>query len=280
MKVLIMTEAQIKTRLERALHREITWAEWGNLQRRGLVDEYVRNPLEYTDEENWREFRDSAGRELDFLRSYREDNIREQDGDLEIDFEGAGEQAVPDPSIPVPLSERTSARSSALSALDRLRAGDIQTRRARIHSSIFPRGGTDRTIPQWVIVMAVEAWIPAEEVKEEYRRHQHRYLAEQRPPKTTERAFQVAKFVWEQKQFYGTGASWKVLTKRWNDLPWASSFEWAKPFKNWQAFRMSFERGKRATRPQYVTSEDQMTELVRSGRPEEALEAWMAPLRE
>jgi hypothetical protein len=48
--------------------------------------------------------------------------------------------------------------------------------------------------------------------------------------------------------------------------------------KNWQAFRMSIERGKRATRPQYAASEDQMTELVRSRRPEEALEAWMAPL--
>jgi hypothetical protein len=278
--VLIMTEAQIKTRLERALHREITWAEWRNLQKRGLVDEYVRNPLKYTDEENWREFRDSASRELDFSRSYREDDIREQAGELEIDFEGGWEQASPVSNSPVTLSDRTSARSSALSALDRLRAGDIRTRRARIHSTIYPRGGIDGTIPQWVVVMAVEAWLPAEEVKESYRRLQHAFLAEQRPPKTTERAFQVAKFVWEQEQFYGTRPSWKVLTKRWNDLPWAASFEWAKPFKNWQAFRMSFERGKKATRPQYVASEDQMTELVRSGRTEEALEAWMAPLRE
>ena len=93
MKVLMMSKAQIKTRLERALHREITWAEWRNLEKRGLVDEYVRNPLTYTDEENWREFRDSAGRELDFLRSYREDEIREQAGELEVDFEGGGEQA-------------------------------------------------------------------------------------------------------------------------------------------------------------------------------------------
>jgi hypothetical protein len=61
---------------------------------------------------------------------------------------------------------------------------------------------------------------------------------------------------------------------------WAASFEWAKPFKNWQAFRMSFERGKKATPPQYIASENQLTELVRSGRTEEALEAWMAPLRE
>jgi hypothetical protein len=262
------------------LDRTHSAEEWRNLEKRGLVDEYVRDPLTYTDEENWREFRDSAGRELDFLRSYRDDEIREQAGELEVDFEGGGEQAAPDPSIPVPLSERTSARSSALSALDRLRAGDIRTRRARIHSSLFPRGGIDRTIPQWVILMAVEAWIPADEVKEAYRSLQHPLLAEQRPPKTTERAFQVAKFVWEQRQFYGTRPSWKVLTKRWNDLPWSASFEWAKPFKNWQAFRMSFERGKRATPPQYVASDDQMIELIRSSRPEEALEAWMASLRE
>jgi hypothetical protein len=115
------------------LDRTHSAEEWRNLEKRGLVDEYVRDPLTYTDEENWREFRDSAGRELDFLRSYRDDEIREQAGELEVDFDGGGEQAAPDPSIPVPLSERTSARSSALSALDRLRAGDIRTRRARIH---------------------------------------------------------------------------------------------------------------------------------------------------
>ena len=128
--------------------------------------------------------------------------------------------------------------------------------------------------------MAVEAWIPAEEVTEAYRHLQHTFLAEKRPPKTTERSFQVAKFVWEKERLNGTRPTWQALTERWNNLPWAGSFKWAEPFKNWQAFRMSYERGKKATPPRYVTSEEQMTELIRSRRQEGALNAWMALLRE
>ena len=266
-----MTEAELKAKLEKSVG-PVSVAEWLDLRDADVQLEYEVNP--------WAEFVGWVKERLDASRLHDERVRLEQRGELEIDIDARGEVAAPAPNDPLTLSDRTSARSSALSALDRLQAGDIRTRRARIHSSIFPRGGTDGTIPQWVIVMAVEAWIPAEEVKEAYRHLHHTLLAEQRPPKTSERAFQVAEFVWEQEQFYGTRPSWKVLTKRWNDLPWAASFEWAKPFEKWQAFRMSFERGKRATRPQYVTSENQMTELVRSRRAEEALEAWMAPLRE
>ena len=71
-----------------------------------------------------------------------------------------------------------------------------------------------------------------------------------------------------------------MLTERWNALPWAETFEWVKPFDTWQAFRMSFKRGKKATPPQYAASEEQLTELVRSRADEGALDAWMAPLRE
>jgi hypothetical protein len=266
-----MTEAELKAKLEKSVG-PVSVAEWLDLRDADVQLEYEENP--------WAEFVGWVKERLDASRLHDERVRLEQKGELEIDIDAAGEVAAPAPNDPPTLSDRTSARSSALSALDRLRAGDIRTRRARIHSSLFPRGGIDRTIPQWVILMAVEAWIPADEVKEAYRSLQHPLLAEQRPPKTTERAFQVAKFVWEQRQFYGTRPSWKVLTKRWNDLPWSASFEWAKPFKNWQAFRMSFERGKRATPPQYVASDDQMIELIRSSRPEEALEAWMASLRE
>src|SRR5918998_3348923 len=240
-----MTEAQLKAKLEKSVG-PISVAEWLDLRDADVQREYEENP--------WAEFVKWIKERLDASRLHDERVRREQRGELEIDIDAGGEVPAPVPHDPPTLSDRTFARSSALSALDRLQAGDIRTRRARIHSSSFPRGGIDidGTIPQWVIVMAVEAWIPAEEVTEAYRRLQHALLAEQRPPKTTERAFQVAKFVWEQEQFYGTRPSWKVLTKRWNDLPWAASFEWAKPFEKWQAFRMSFERGKRATRPRYV----------------------------
>jgi hypothetical protein len=265
-----MNETQLKAKLERALG-PIRTAEWLDLRDKSVLREY--------EDSSWNGFKGWVKEVLEASRLHDERMRLEQTGELEIDIE-RGEEILPSPNVPAKLSDRTFARSSALSALDRLRAGDIDTRRARFHSSWFPRGGVDGTVPQWVIVMAVEAWMPAEEVKEAYKQLQTSLLAEQRPPKTTERAFRVAKFVWEEERFNGTRPSWQVLQKRWNGLPWAEAFEWAKPFKNWQAFRMSFERGKEATPPRYTASDDQMTELVRSRGHEGALDAWIDSLRE
>jgi hypothetical protein len=274
-----MSEAELKAKLERAIGG-VSTAEWQNLRRRDIVGEYFRNPLQYPEDENWREFREDAKRELAFSRSFREDHFREQVGDLQSDLAGAEVDAAPIPGAPVTLSERTSARSGALSAFNRLHAGEIPASRARVSSTIFPRGGVDGTFPQWVIVMAVEAWLPAEEVKEVYSQIQRSMLAEKSPPKTTERSFHVAKFVWEQELIYGARPPWQVLKERWNALPWAHSFGWAKPFNTWQAFRMSFERGKKATPPQYTASEEQLTDLVRSRGHAGVLDAWAAKLRE
>ena len=155
-----MTEAELKAKLEKSVG-PVSVAEWLDLRDADVQLEYEENP--------WAEFVGWVKERLDASRLHDERVRLEQKGELEIDIDADGEVAAPAPTDPPTLSDRTSARSSALSALDRLRAGDIRTRRARIHSTIFPRGGIDGTIPQWVIVMAVEAWIPAEEVKESYR---------------------------------------------------------------------------------------------------------------
>jgi len=268
-----MSDAELKAKLERVLGR-ITAAEWQNLRRRDIVGEYERNPPQLTQKENWREFRDSARRELALSRKYREDDIREQTGELETDAEGRVEVDVLAPDVPITLGDRTFARLSALSALDRLRAGDIQTLRARISSTHKPRGGVDGTIPQWVIFMGVEAWIPAEELADSYRRHQQALLAEPKPSRTHARAFQVAEFVWEQERFYGTRPPWQFLWERWNTYPLTT------PFENWKSFRMAFVRGADATRPRYFATEEQLTEQVISRVHEGAFDSWAAAFRE
>src|SRR5918997_1403261 len=175
-----MTEAELKAKLEKSVG-PVSVAEWLDLRDADVQLEYEVNP--------WAEFVGWVKERLDASRLHDERVRLEQRGELEIDIDARGEVAAPAPNDPLTLSDRTSARSSALSALDRLQAGDIRTRRARIHLSSFPRGGIDidGTIPQWVIVMAVEAWIPAEEVTEGDPRLHHAFLPQQRPPKTTAR---------------------------------------------------------------------------------------------
>jgi hypothetical protein len=273
-----MNELELKTKLERALHFPITWAEWLYVKR-GLWEEEAvsTDKLEYEVRENWDELLSLAKQDLRRLRRHEEDKVAEQAGVLNPDL---GSEASFNTGLDqsangsTRLSDRTSARSGALSALDRLRAGDIKTRRARIDSARFPRGGTDGTVPQWVIMMGVEAWVPPEDVKDAYHHLQRAVLAEHRPPKTEARTFQVAQFVWEEERAYGKRPSWPVLYKRWNEWPLTE------PFSNSESFRRSFERGAAATPPAYVTSELQMTNLVRSRDGEGMFDAWVSSLRE
>jgi hypothetical protein len=273
-----MNELELKTKLERALHYSITWAEWLYVKRGWWEEEAVStDKVEYDVRENWDELLGLAKRDLRRLRRHEEDKEAEQAGVLNS---GPGPEASSNigfgqsDNVSARFSDRTSARSGALSALDRLRAGDIKTRRARIHSSRFLRGGTDGTVPQWVIMIGVEAWVPPEDVKDAYQDLQRRVLAEHRPPKTAARTFQVAQFVWEQKRAYGKRPSWPVLYKRWNEWPLTE------PFNDSESFRRSFERGAAATRPAYLMSEPQMTNLVGSRYGDEALDTWWSSFRE
>lgn len=131
----------------------------------------------------------------------------------------------------------------------------------------------DGTLPQWVIFMGVEAWVPADDVRDSYRAHQQALLNE-RPPKTSARAFEVAQFVWEQERFYGKRPSWPELCQRWNECPLTE------PFENWRHFRMTFLRGAKATPPRYYATREQLAEQVRSAAHEGAFDKWVNSFRE
>jgi hypothetical protein len=269
-KVSTVDESQIKGKLERALHTRISAAEWLDFKEDRVVTEY--------DELPWPEFRDWADEKLRRLRRYLYNVRREEAGELEtgdakpsrVDSQETGEDA---PPIGLRIG-RTRARSEAMTALDRLRAREGGPKgRARISKTVRPRGGVDGTIPHWVILMGVEAWVPASEVAESYSRLQETFLAERRPPKTSERSFQVARFVWEEERIQGTRPPWPVLCERWNRLPLTE------PFERWRDFHTSFVRGAKATPPRYVASEVEITEQVRSRAHDGGLDYWAEPFR-
>jgi hypothetical protein len=265
-----LIEVEIKAKLERALHRRISLAEWQDVKDSGLLGEYERGDL------SWSDFKNVVDETLDRLRRHVRNVLREQASELNLASEipCKVKETVGLPDVPARLSDRTSARGEALSALTRLYMGNeaaqnvMESGRARISSTIFPRGGVDGTLPQWVIVMGVEAWVPADDVKETYSRLRQTFMEEQAQPKTQARTFQVAAFVWDQEQAHGKRPPWPVLCERWNNWPLTE------PFEDWRAFRMCFLRGEQATPPRYVASNEQLTELVRSRHLEGDLERW------
>jgi len=251
-----MNSKEIKAKLQRALHKPITLAEWRHLERIDLVGEYLR------DRHSWDGFRDLAAGELDRVRSFYDDQIREESegmGDSYLEYTADYQTEAPaDPE------ERASARRYALGALNALRASDSAPPRAAIDSTLLSRGGVDGTLPQLVYIMAVELWVPAEEVAENYRWMQRTLMAEPDPPKTRARAFNVARFVWEQERHYGERPPWPVMCERWNNFPLT------RPFERWRDFRTNFLRGAKATPPRYVASNEQLTEQVRVQAREQA----------
>jgi hypothetical protein len=263
-----MGELEIKAKLEKALQRQLTQAEWRHLKRIGLVSEYERHS------HSWQEFRNLADDQLRWLRNYEEDKIREQTGELEPD---TSDGRTPDQLTDVfsSLSDRTFARSRALGTLNLLRTGGSSSGRAAIHGTLLPRGGVDGTLAQWEYIVAVELWVPAEEVMSDYRSMQRTLLSDPKPPQTQERAFDVARFVWENEIAHGQRPSWPELRERWNNWPLTKPFK-----KNWRDFRTTFLRGARATPPRYVASNEQMTELVRSRSHQGAFDVWASKVRE
>src|SRR5215207_150963 len=153
------------------------------------------------EEENWREFRENAHRELHFLRQYREDYLREQAGELVETPRDNSVDHHPE-NVQVVLDERTSARSLALGALNRLCSGGSALPRAAMASTMLPRGGVDGTVPQLVWVMAAELWIPAEEIAKAFRAAQRTFMVDSAQPRTQARALHVARFVWEVEAAY------------------------------------------------------------------------------
>ena len=270
-----MSEVGLRVKLEKASHRKITFAEWEYLKRSGWIREFLDGQI------GWGDFRDIALELLDSARRFHQDTLREQSGTFEMQTESEAdlEPTAGQPDATSGLSKRTFARVSALSALNQLRAGELLAPRPFIRSTHKPRGGVDGTVPQWVIFLAVEAWVPAEEVKDLYRAIQQNLLAEKSPPKTQERAFDVARFVWEQVRLHGKRLSWPELWKHWNSMCSIIGCPDDR-FANWRAFRTSFSRGEKATRPRYFASEEQLTKHVRTRTMEGDFDSWVSSFRE
>jgi hypothetical protein len=205
---------------------------------------------------DWLEFRDGVKYNLKAIRRFRDNDRREQAGQLGLELRDNGADHQP-PPVPVDLGDRTFARSSAVGALNHLRSGGSAPPRATIHGTLLPRGGVDGTIPQWVYVIAAELWVPAEEVAESFRAMQRTLMADPNQPRTQARAFNVARFVWEVEAAYGKRPSWPELCKIWNDFPMTS------PFEDWRDFRTYFKRAERAALPRYKATPEEITEQVR-----------------
>ena len=224
---------------------------------------------------DWPEFRDGVKDNLSAIRRFRDNDRREQAGDLEeVPLENGADYQTENP--PVDPEDRTFARGLALSARDHLHSDGPAPPRARMHSTLLPRGGVDCTAPQWVYVTAVELWMPAEEVANAYRRMQRTLMSEPDQPKTQARAFNVARFVWEIEAVHGGRLSWPEMCKRWNDFPMT------RPFESWRDFRKNFVRGAKATLPRYTATDKQITEQVREAtiRGEAvAFDAWVRQVR-
>jgi hypothetical protein len=251
-----MNPQQIKTKMEKALHTTITSAEWEFLKDRGLVHDY-----EITGD--WPEFRDGVEDNLKAIRRFRADDLREQAGDLDEAPRGNGvDHQLENP--PIYLDDRTSARSSALGALNHLRSGGSAAPRATLHGTLLPRGGLDGSIPGWVGIIAAELWASPEVVARSFRAMQQTLMVDPDQPRTQARAYNVARFVWEVEAAYGERPSWPELCKLWNDsckrgydAPVAGTFEC------WRDFRANFVRGAKATLPRYKATDKQITEQVR-----------------
>jgi hypothetical protein len=263
-----MAERAIKKRLERALNVRLSGAEWQHLKESELVGEYQRDVL------SWQEFRDHAAQVLRALRRFYQNQQREDSGKFSAEeMEVEENEVAPDPlDYSSSLSKRTFARSQALGALNRLQTGGRSAGMPAIYGTLVPRGGVDDTVPQWVHVLAVELWVPHEEVANTHLRMQRSMSDEASPPKTSEQTFEVAAFVWDNMLADEPQAPWPELWERWNSWPLT------KRFAHWRSFHKAFSRGAEATRPRYKASDEQIAEQVRSGG-QGVLDTWVQKVR-
>jgi hypothetical protein len=91
-------EAGLKTRLEGALRRPISWTEWRHLKRLGIVDDFHRDRAALGKDEAWKEFRVSAAFHMKSLSEALKDNEREQAGVVD---EGQLSELGPDTTAPL-----------------------------------------------------------------------------------------------------------------------------------------------------------------------------------
>lgn len=268
-------ELEIKTKLEKALKGRLTPTQWDFLKDQGMLEVYVTSPLS-EEQEQWEEFKRGAKAALEQLQTWYEGLRKEEDEA----YSRPDSSLLQDQEQPLGLiretrgSERTAARTEALGAYNRLHAQNgAKPNRPAMYAALFPRGGTDGTIAQWVYVLLVELWVPAEEVKADYLDLQQT-LTEERARKADPRTLEVARFVWEeQKRAGGKNLSYPDLMNRWNKSRPDSKFN------SWRSFRTAFIRGKEATLPRYEGSADLLHKEAKEGYGKHLFDDWASGVR-
>src|SRR5215208_4661699 len=154
-----MSEQELRARLQRALHTRISAAEWLDIKDQGHVRDYDDEDL------SWRDLCEIVDEVLRRLRRHVKNTQREQRGELLLETKSPERlpEATTVTNIRAPLSERTAARAQALVALDNYCLGPANPDRLgsrTISSRVRPQGGVDKTLPQWVIELNIEAWVP------------------------------------------------------------------------------------------------------------------------
>jgi hypothetical protein len=279
LEVITMSEQEPKAKLERVLRTKISAAEWLDINDQGYVRECDDGDI------SWREFCELVAEALGRLRRHVENVQREQRGELLLEPKIPEQRSEPTSvtdNIFAPLSEGTAARVGALNALDQLHLGPKawgvvgREMRSRVRPAggpdealpqwvIRPVGGLDDALPQWVIELEVEAWVPAEDVRNIYQHVQRDLLSEEDPTKTQPRTYRVAQFVWQEELRCGKRPPWPDLLKRWKERNPDDDV-----FKSWRAFHTCFRRGEKATPPRYARENEQIASEAENFRYREA----------
>jgi hypothetical protein len=269
-------ELELRERLGKSLDRNVSDTQWDFVKAQGVVENYVISPLA-EEREKWEEFTRDVNEELERLQRWYEGLRKEEDED----YQGSDSPLLQDQERSsghvrkARGSERTAARTEALRAYDRLQAGtDTVPDRPAMYAALFPWGGLDSTVAQWVYALQVELWVPVEEVKADYLAVQQA-LTEESTRKASPRTLEVARFVWEQRRRVGgKDLSYLDLMERWNK----SRSDGGK-FSDWRAFYTAFVRGKEAALPRYERSAGLLQQGVREGYGKDLFGTWASEVR-
>jgi len=264
-------ELEIKQKFEGWRKEPLTPAQWDFIKDQGVWVDYETSPLE-EEQARWEEFVRGAEEAVAKLQTFYERRREEEDEAYSRPDSSASRNRDELTRLVVETrgSERTLARTEALLAYNRLQAGtDAVPNRPAMYDTLFPRGGTDGTVAQWVYVLQVELWVPAEEVKAEYLELQQ-ILTDEKARKADPRTLEVARFVWEQQRNAGEKKlSYSDLMERWNE-----SRPDDQKFSRPRSFRTAFIRGKQATLPRYERSASLLEEGVKQGYSKHLFDSW------
>jgi hypothetical protein len=246
-------EVEIKQRLERRRKKPLTPVQWDFIKDQGVLDNYKASPLE-EEWERWEEFVRGADATVAKLQTFYERRREEEDEAYSRPDNTASRarEELARPIVETRGSKRTEARTEALAAYNR----------------------ADDTVPQWVYVLQVELWVPAEEMKAEYLELQE-VLTEEKARKANPRTLEVARFVWDQQGSVGKQKlSYPELMRRWNE-----SRPDDEKFRRPRSFRNVYIRGKEATLPRYGVSDELLQAEVRDGYGRHLFDSWASDVR-